>query len=155
MEDFNMPQDIEDELHKLRNREKTLSLIVGGFLLAAVLFGFKVYFSDPVNAQQNTNTYQSIPLTAGTAGSIGTAGSTGAAGAGGCCGGGSITGPKLSNDKLAAKALELYKKETGKTDGKAQVSDRGCHIQIDIVDAKGNILKSYGYKGGNEVYPIV
>lgn len=145
-DEIKIPTDIQEEITKLRRKEKFLSYAVAGFLIIGVFMGLKVFFADSASAQyENYEFNQTVaPLGAG-------AGS----GAGGCCGSGPSSGPQLSADELQAQALELYKQETGKIDVKAVVSDRGCHTQIDLVDDKGTIIKSYGYQGGNEVYPII
>ncbi|PKM80606.1 MAG: hypothetical protein CVU89_12780 [Firmicutes bacterium HGW-Firmicutes-14] len=84
---------------------------------------------------------------------------------GGCCGGsGAIAGEgsgtasaggcgmagagDISSDDLEAQALEKYKEEKGEAEVRAEVSDFGCHIQIDIIDKGGEVLRSYGYQGG-------
>ncbi|MHB8170749.1 MAG: hypothetical protein ACYDG6_04305 [Thermincolia bacterium] len=69
---------------------------------------------------------------------------------GGSCGmqgNGSASGSSAPAD-LDKKALEEYRAETGNTDVQAKVEDRGCHVQIDLYDSNGQIVRSYGYQGG-------
>lgn len=152
-EEIRIPADIQEEITKLRKREKFLSYAVATFLLVGAFLGFKVFFAGSALAQYENYDYsqvQAAPLGVGTGADAGAGG-----GGGGCCGGGGGGGPTLPAEELQVQSLELYKQETGKSDVDAQVSDRGCHTQIDIVDSSGAIVKSYGYKGGNEVYPII
>src|SRR5688572_24866358 len=111
-EEIKIPADIQDEITKLRRREKFLSYAVAGFLLIGAFVGFKVFFADSASAQYENYEYNQTvaPLGAGAG-----------AGGGGCCGSGPSAGPQLPAEELQAQALELYKQETGRTDVKAQV----------------------------------
>ncbi len=66
----------------------------------------------------------------------------------GCCGGNTSAAGNVSLADLEKQALENYQAETGKSDVKAKSADFGCHIQIDITDAEGKVVRSYGYQGG-------
>lgn len=157
-EELKIPTDIQEEITELRRKEKFLSYAVVGFLLIGAFVGIKVFFAEAASAQYENYNYNqtAAPLGAGSGGGGGCCGGGSAgAGAGGGCGSGSASGPQLSAEELQIQALELYKQDTGKIDVKAVVSDRGCHTQIDLVDSSGAIVKSYGYQGGSEVYPII
>jgi hypothetical protein len=78
---------------------------------------------------------------------------------GGCCGGRSVAGASGASGAGAAlgstsladlekQGLAEYKKENGTADVKAKATDFGCHIQIDISDKTGKVVRSYGFQGG-------
>jgi DNA-directed RNA polymerase subunit RPC12/RpoP len=86
-------------------------------------------------------------------------GSGGPAGGGGCGGrGGGGCGtkqagpldPKLKSEASAA-ALDAYRKiNPTEKDVAAQVTDYGCHVQVDI-EKNGQVVRSYSYQGGNVI----
>lgn len=154
MSEFNEydPIKFEEELAVMRKKERRKMIAVGfaAGLLVALGAGFYISdaragSSDSVNYSQLGN-YQSVGYTSGSSGAT-----LGGAG-GGCCGGGAGSGSSISNISLSdleKQALAQYKKEKGASDVKAKATNYGCHIQIDISDAEGNIVRSYGYQGGS------
>jgi DNA-directed RNA polymerase subunit RPC12/RpoP len=81
---------------------------------------------------------------------------TGGGGCGGRGGGGCGTkqagplDPKLKSEASAA-ALDAYRKiNPGEKDVAAQVTDYGCHVQVDI-EKNGQVVRSYSYQGGNVI----
>ncbi|MFA5881492.1 MAG: stalk domain-containing protein [Eubacteriales bacterium] len=50
--------------------------------------------------------------------------------------------------ELEKQALAQYKQEKGETTVRAKAEEYGCHVQIDIIDSAGNVVRSYGYRGG-------
>jgi hypothetical protein len=88
-------------------------------------------------------------------------GSGGSAGGGGCggrggggCGGKQVAAgpldPQLKSEASAA-ALDAYRKTNpAEKDVAAQVTDYGCHVQVDI-EKGGRIVRSYSYQDGNVI----
>ena len=68
---------------------------------------------------------------------------------GGGCGGGKPQAalPVDIHKDAKEKALEYYEKKTQKTGAEARVTDFGCHIQVDIVEA-GKVVLSLTYSQG-------
>lgn len=64
------------------------------------------------------------------------------------CGGGTVQplDPKIEQE-AKAKALEYYEKKTQKKGADAQVTNFGCHIQVDIIQ-EGKIVVSLAYRKG-------
>jgi hypothetical protein len=64
------------------------------------------------------------------------------------CGGGRIQplDPKIEKE-AKAKALEYYEMKTKKKGASAQVTNFGCHIQVDIIE-EGKIMVSLTYRNG-------
>ncbi len=75
----------------------------------------------------------------------------GSGGCGGGCGGNRISGSEVApelKEKASAAALGEYRKTNpAGQDAQAQVTDYGCHVQVDIEQA-GRIVKSYTYQDG-------
>lgn len=165
-------EELECELNRLQKRDRRKVLIAGALTALIVAVSTIVYISKgagfyqtgyfPVAGsygQQNltgeTASYTGFP---GSGWPAGTAGGVPAEAAGGCCDSGSSSGgcsiesgQALSGGgfkPLENQALSLYVKETGDSSVKALARDFGCHIQIDILDASGKVIRSYGYQGG-------
>ncbi len=71
-------------------------------------------------------------------------------GTGGGCGGGGRAqplDPKIEKE-AKAKGLEYYEKKTSKKGASAQVTNFGCHIQIDIIQ-DGKVVASLTYNNGD------
>jgi hypothetical protein len=86
-------------------------------------------------------------------------GSGGPAGGGGCGGrGGGGCGTKQSGpldpkliSEASATALDAYQKTNpAEKDVAAQVTDYGCHVQVDI-EKDGQVVRSYSYQDGNVI----
>lgn len=163
--------DPEGELNKqfaaLRKKDRVMMLIAGmaAGLLLTIGVGYYVAdaqadFADPRFPYGYQAGYSDSSGTGSAQYAV--AGSTGAAGGGGCCGGGAGAsagggggcgggGSALGSTSLPdleKQALAEYTKETGAKDVTAKASDFGCHIQMDISDKAGKIVRSYGYQGG-------
>jgi len=82
-------------------------------------------------------------------------GSGGGGGAGGCGGGGQQAAagpldPQLKSEASTA-ALDAYRKTNpADKDVAAQVTDYGCHVQVDI-EQGGRVVKSYAYQDGRVI----
>jgi hypothetical protein len=87
-------------------------------------------------------------------------GTGGSAGAGGCTGGGaggcgtkqdsSTLDPDLKR-KASAAAIDAYRKTNpAEKDVVAQVTDYGCHLQVDI-EKRGKVVRSYTYQNGSVI----
>ncbi len=72
-------------------------------------------------------------------------------GGGGGCGGNRTSGNEVAPDlrsKASAAALDAYRKvNPAAQNAQAQVTDYGCHVQVDIAQS-GKIVKSYTYQDG-------
>jgi hypothetical protein len=83
----------------------------------------------------------------------GLGGSAGGGGCGGRGGGGCGTkqsgplDPRLKSEASAAALATYRKTNPDMTDVTAQVTDYGCHVQVDI-EKRGRIVKSYAYQDG-------
>ncbi len=106
-----------------------------------------------VQARQNANVTLSrtaTPVQAGASRGGASCCGTGGGGGGGCGGNstsGSEAAPELKS-KASAAALEAYRKvNPAAQDAQAQVTDYGCHVQVDIAQ-KGKVVKSYTYQDG-------
>jgi len=159
-EDFKVPDDVQEELDKLRKKNRVYTFAFIGVLTVGLLFGTILYARQQADAEmsQYFGAYYNTAYTAADGstgggggcggGAGGSAGGCGGGGAGGCGGGGSILKPGgVTMADLEKQGKALYAKETGKNDVVAKAKDYGCHIQVDIYDTTNKILKSYGYKG--------
>lgn len=155
-EDFKVPGDVQEELDKLRAKNRLFTYAFIGILTLGLLSGTVLYARQRADAEMSRyfGSYYNASYTAAGGGggcgggTAGNAGGCGSGGAGGCGGGGGILkqgGPTLAD--LEKQGLAAYTKETGKKDVTAKAKDFGCHIQVDILDGNSKILKSYGYRG--------
>ena len=153
-------EEMESIMTSLRKKGRGKTLILGALAALMIALGIGLYvFGQPNPAlSQNASIQGTQPSAASVTGGPGAGGCGGggagaSGGAGGCCGGGGAGG---SGDALASaspadlekQALAEYKQEKGATDVKAKATSYGCHIQIDISDTSGNVVRSYGYQGG-------
>lgn len=149
--------DFEKELAAFRKKERRKMLLVGFMAGAMLVFGVATYMAD-ANAKSGSYGYQySQSGDYSSAGSASYAGysTQGAGGAGGgCCGTGGASLGDVSLSDLEKQALDQYKQEKGTVaEVTAKAADYGCHIQIDVSDKSGKIIRSYGYRG-DEIYVI-
>lgn len=151
-----------------QRKKDRVKMAIAGFAVGLLLTVGIGYYVSEANANSDTGltsldsgytasatgSYTSSGQS-GSTGSSGPVGGVGAGGGGGCCGGGaggggagggSIGSASLSD--LEKQALAEYTKETGAKDVKAKATNFGCHIQIDITDKKGSVIRSYGFQGG-------
>jgi hypothetical protein len=94
-----------------------------------------------VKAKSKIETYQKLePVSAAKASCCGSGG--------GCGGGGRAQAldPKIEQE-ARAKGLEYYEKKTQKKGASANVTDFGCHIQVDIIE-DGKVVVSLTYRQG-------
>ena len=88
----------------------------------------------------------------GTGGSAGVgAGGCGGRGGGGCGGRQTAAGPldpRLKSEASAAALVAYRKTNPAEKDVAAQVTDYGCHLQVDI-EKGGRVVRSYSYQDGN------
>ena len=162
-DDLDPEGDLYQELAALRKRDR-VKMLIAGFAVGLMLTIGVGYYVSEANANLDTGfTSSSSGYTASASGSTATtaqysstggSGAVGAGGAGGGCGGGgggcggggSLSSASLPD--LEKQGLAEYTKETGAKDVTAKASNRGCHIQIDISDKAGTIIRSYGFQGG-------
>lgn len=148
--------ELQEQIAALRKKDRVKMLIAGFAAGLMLTIGVGYYVADAgANAgyQSNSGTTYTATAAGSYAGSStsGAAGAAGIAGGGGCCGGGGAGGGALGSASLPdleKQALAEYKKETGATDVQAKATNFGCHIQIDISDKTGKVIRSYGYQGG-------
>ncbi len=138
---------MRDELKRLRRKEgitsKILMGLIGLIVLAAVVGWVNrdnLASADYVGQNQFSDSgYTGVALNSGSAA---------AAGAGGCCGGGATATTNLGD--LEKQALAQYKQEPGAVQKvTAKATNYGCHVQIDILDANKQIVRSYADRGGS------
>lgn len=167
-EEFNR-EDLEKQLFELRKKDRKKVYVFGFVMAALIAVGTVMYVDKEAGSAPSGDAYgyygsgstgsyadyqyavQNNGATGGSAGGGGCCGGGGAgggAGAGGGCGSGSSAGATVSLADLEKQGLAQYKEETGKTDVTAKAGDFGCHKQIDILDAGGKIVRSYGFQGG-------
>ncbi|MHB9095763.1 MAG: hypothetical protein ACYC21_13945 [Eubacteriales bacterium] len=162
-------EELEKELVRLRRKDRRNMFILGLLSALMVAVGTVMYISKEAdsalspyiggpgsNGQPGSYTSYVVggsgangsaaSIPAGGSG-VGGGGGCGGGGGGGCGKGGSLAG-NVSLADLEKKAAVKYKEETGDSNGTAKATDYGCHIQIDIKDSKGNVVRSYGYQGG-------
>lgn len=153
---FYLSEELQEQLASIRKKDRIKMIVLGFAAGLMVAVGAGIYISD-ANADSTTD-YGSYPsgYTSGVSGTYTdyTSGATGSSGApgGGCCGGGAGGGSiaEASLTDLEKQALAEYKKEKGaETDVKAKATNFGCHIQIDISDKSGKVIRSYGYQGSS------
>ncbi|HWI54953.1 MAG TPA: hypothetical protein VNT57_04635 [Desulfobacteria bacterium] len=152
--------DFEKELAAIRKKDRRKMLFVGFVAGVMLAFGAAMYMAD---ANANSDSYDSsysqsenssLGGSASYAGYSGqSAGGAGGAG-GGCCGSGGSSLGNVSLSDLEKQALDKYKQEKGSaSEVTAKAKSYGCHIQIDMSDKTGKIVRSYGYRG-DQIYVI-
>ncbi len=149
--------DFEKELAAFRKKDRRKMLVIGFLAGVMLAFGVAMYIAD-ANADSDLYNYQYSQ-----SGSFSSANSasyadynsqSGGGVGGGCCGTGGSSQGDASLSDLEKQALELYKQEKGSAaEVSAKAASYGCHIQIDISDKSGKIVRSYGYQG-DEIYVI-
>ena len=167
--------ELEKELQKIRRRDRLIRLFTGVFVVVMLSFGVVSFFYSDSNSALalftgregfNSKGFNSIgypgnvktgfntgepdigPSFAGDVYAGGTCCATPTDSSGGSCG---MTGSNDGGDaatELEKLALAKYREETGGDGHKAKVTDFGCHLQVDILDAGGKTVRSYGYQGG-------
>lgn len=160
-------EELERQLQAFRKKDRRKMFVFGLVTAAMLSIGTIVYVANEAGSAPFPGSYGSY----GDTGGYGSGGygsyagyqyaiqDIGGAAGGGCCGGGGAVGgggcgsgsAAASNAPLAdleKQALEQYKEETGRTDVTAKAGDFGCHTQIDILDADGKVVRSYGFQGG-------
>lgn len=166
--DLDPDGQLTKQLDAVRKKDRVKMLIAGFAAGLMLTIGVGYYVAD-AGANSDTSGYQtyaeagygtSATGSFGSSNQYAVAGSTSAVPGGGCCGGGAAGGggggcgsggASLDSTSLAdleKQALAEYTKETGAKDVTAKASDFGCHIQMDISDKTGKIVRSYGYQGG-------
>ncbi len=162
-ETVNTGEELEMELTRLRKKDRRNMFIIGTLSALMIAAGTIMYMTREADPAPSYNsgftsggTAASYAVSSGygsqgyNSGAGSSSGASGLPAGGGCCGGGaggSALGDVSLSD-LEKKASEQYTKETGKSDIRAKANNFGCHIQIDIYDAQGNVVRSYGYRGG-------
>lgn len=110
--------------------------------------GAKITFNRSVGLSQVSSQSQGSCCNPG-----GSAGGCGGRGGDGCGGKQATAGPldpQLKNEASAA-ALNAYRKTNpAEKDVAAQVTDYGCHVQVDI-EKGGKVVRSYSYQDGNVI----
>lgn len=147
--------EFEKELAAFRKKDRRKMLVVGFLAGVMLAFGAAMYMSD---ANADSNPYSNQYSQSGdysSSGSYAGYSSQGTGGAGGgCCGTGGSSLGDVSLSDLEKQALDQYKQEKGSSaDVTAKAASFGCHIQIDISDKTGKIVRSYGYRG-DQIYVI-
>lgn len=162
VEEFEVPEEVQEELDKLRKNNRIYTYAFIGVVTVGLLFGTVFYARQQADAEMSkyfgayynaAYTATGDPTSGGSSGGCGggaggSAGGCGSGGAGGCGGSGSILqpgGPTMAD--LEKQGLAAFSKETGVKDAVAKAKDYGCHMQVDIYDNNNKLLKSYGYKG--------
>ncbi len=174
-DDFVVPQEVQEELTRLRKKNRFYTVAFLGLLTVGILSGTVMYARQQANAEMSKyfGAYYNAEYTAtngntaggaagGAAGSgcggsagggaSGSAGGCGSGSAGGCGGGGGSGGSILQQAgvtlaDLEKQGLAAFVKETGNKNVVVKAKDYGCHIQVDIYDANNQMLRSYGFKG--------
>lgn len=141
---FEVPGELQEELNRLKKREKALTWVIAGTLALTVAFGINWFRAQNEGYSQYSDTQYS-------AGYVSNTGTSGAGG--GCCsagGGGAAT----DLTTVQAEGLAFYQeKYNSATDNvSAEAKDYGCHVQCDIVK-DGKVIKSFSYQNGqfNEI----
>lgn len=160
-DDLDPDGEISKRLAAMRKSDRVKMLIVGFAAGLLLTIGVGYYVADARANSANSGIdsgYQASGAGYSTsaagsyagAGQYSSTGGSGAAGGGGCCGGGAGGGSLGSTPlpDLEKQALAEYTKETGAKDVKAKATNFGCHIQIDISDKTGQVIRSYGFQGG-------
>lgn len=146
--------ELGKQLAALRKKDRVRMLILGLAAGLMLSIGVGFYVADAkVNPADAGITY-GVPAGYNASNAIfgggggGGCGMSGGGIAGGGCNmnGGALSGVSLPD--LEKQALDEYTTETGATDVTAKAGDFGCHIQIDISDKAGKIIRSYGFQGG-------
>lgn len=160
--EFNV--ELEKQLLAIRKKDRIKLVALGIVVGLMVATGAGIYISElnansayagPYSNNQSNLTNGNVSGAASgsyaaTSGQLGAGGSGGGcgAGSGGGCGsaGGAIGSASLSD--LEKQGLDQYKQEQGAADVTAKATNFGCHIQIDISDKTGTVVRSYGFQGG-------
>lgn len=159
--------DMEEEFARIRRKDRRNMLIVGALSALMIAVGTIMYIAKGADSADNPfdafksagsqGLYSSYATSGGNnrQGYGGPAGVVGTPGIGGnCCGssagtvGSSSLAGRTSLPELEKQGLTKFAQESGKADVEAKATDYGCHIQIDIIDASGHVIRSYGYQGG-------
>lgn len=151
--------ELGKQLTALRKKDRVRMLILGVAAGLMLSIGVGFYMADAkVNPADAGSTY-GVPAGYNASNAIFGGSGFGGGGGGGCgmsgggiagggcnMNGGALSGVSLPD--LEKQALDEYTTETGATDVTAKAGDFGCHIQIDISDKAGKIIRSYGFQGG-------
>lgn len=170
MEEFRIAPEIDEELERLRKKDRFYIWICAIILSIILMLVVGMYLSYRPSVTKSTG--QRGVNSAAIKGSAVLAGGTGSAPSGGqpvkagagakhggarcgyaggssCCG--SPRGNRdLTDDRLkrfADMALAKFRTEVGHLTVTARVTEYVCHIQIDIYNGK-KVIKRYGYQGG-------
>jgi hypothetical protein len=163
-EDLN--EELEKQLLAIRKKDRIKLVALGIVVGLMVAAGAGIYISElnanSAYAEQYSNNQLSLAKwnVSGAASGSNTAASglfgaggsgggcgSGGSGGGGCGAGGGALGSASLSD-LEKQGLEQYKQEKGAADVTAKAANLGCHIQIDISDKSGTVVRSYGFQGG-------
>lgn len=166
LQDIDPSGEFERQLSAIRKRDRLKMLAAGIAAGVMLVVGLGLYMvessSDSAFAGYRNAIYQTgtpVGYSTRAAGSTAPAsgqygGAVGGFGAN-CCGtsgpiagagGSSLSGISLPD--LEKQGLAKYKEETGATAVTAKATNFGCHIQVDIKDKTGKVVRSYGYQGG-------
>lgn len=154
-----LSDELQEQLASIRKKDRIKMMVLGFAAGLMVAVGAGIYISDAKADSTIDYANYSSGYTSGVEGSYadynsGATDSAGAlgAGGGGCCGGGAggAATDSASLADLEKQALDEYKKENNaEPDVTAKANNYGCHIQIDISDKSGKIIRSYGYQGSS------
>lgn len=155
--DLDPEGELKKQLTAVRKKDRARMLITALAAGLMLTIGVGYYVADARANSANAGItygsqtgYVASDAIAGGSGAGGCCGGgSGSAGGGGGCGGGGSALGDASLPDLEKQALAEYTKETGAKDVTAKASDFGCHIQMDISDKTGKIVRSYGYQGGS------
>lgn len=173
MEEFRIAPEIDEELQRLRKKDRLyiwICAIILSIILTAVVGMYLNYRPSAArsagragNASPALNS--STVLAAGRTGATGTKSRVVKAGAGGeanhggarcgygggssCCGSPRGSGAQTDDrsKRLTDMALAKFRTEVGHLPVTARVTEYGCHIQIDIYNGS-KVIRRYGYQGG-------
>ncbi|MFZ5639743.1 MAG: hypothetical protein ACOY4Q_03525 [Bacillota bacterium] len=143
MEDFRIAPETDEELQRLRKKDRFFiwtCIIIFSIILTAVV-GLYLSYRQPAARSAGRVVKASAEEEHGSK-------RCGFGGGSSCCG-----SPRqvVSDDRLkrlADIALARFQSEAGHLPVTARVTDYSCHIQIDIYDSAGKIIRRYGYQGG-------
>jgi hypothetical protein len=161
MKDYQVPIELEQELERLKKKDKMYTYVLMVLIAFVAVIGIKLYlqstegnnpqtlYGTQTGAPMSNSSGQTTALPGGTGGGCGGgSGGCGSGNSGGGCGsaGG---GSQVVAPELEEQVLDMYKAEFGNIVGmSAKVLDLGCHQEINIIDEDKNLVKRYQLRGG-------
>lgn len=143
MEDFRIAPETDAELQRLRKKDRLFiwtCIIIFSIILTAVV-GLYLSYRQPAARSVGR-------VVKASSGEEHGGERCGFGGGSSCCGSPHQVVSADRYKRLTDIALAKFQTEVGHLPVTAKVTDYSCHVQIDIYDSAGKLIRRYGYQDG-------